>query len=50
MRRFLALATVALSLASFAAPAAAPTRCTEDMPCWDCHTMGNQLCGPTTEG
>lgn len=22
------------------------TICTEDMPCWDCETMGNQQCGP----
>lgn len=22
--------------------------CAEDEPCWDCHTMGNHLCGPTT--
>lgn len=21
-------------------------RCEEDMPCWDCHTMGNHQCGP----
>lgn len=20
--------------------------CREDMPCWDCATMGNQICGP----
>lgn len=19
--------------------------CAEDDPCWDCHTMGNQICG-----
>lgn len=19
--------------------------CTEDMPCWNCHTMGNRICG-----
>lgn len=23
--------------------------CTEDMDCWDCHTMGNLICGPVTE-
>lgn len=22
-----------------------PTHCTEDMPCWNCHTMGNHQCG-----
>lgn len=21
--------------------------CQEDEPCWDCDTMGNQICGPT---
>ena len=20
--------------------------CMEDMPCWDCETMGNRICGP----
>jgi len=24
-------------------------RCTEDMPCWNCHTMGNKICGPGHE-
>ena len=24
------------------------TVCTEDMDCWDCSTMGNLICGPTT--
>lgn len=25
----------------------APTQdCQEDMPCWDCNTMGNHICGP----
>lgn len=23
-------------------------RCEEDMPCWDCTTMGNRICGPIT--
>lgn len=23
--------------------------CTEDMKCWDCHTMGNHICGPGHE-
>lgn len=22
--------------------------CTEDMPCWDCETMGNKQCGTAT--
>jgi len=21
-------------------------RCEEDQACWDCHTMGNKVCGP----
>lgn len=25
-----------------------PISCQEDMPCWDCHTMGNLICGTTT--
>lgn len=29
-----------------AAPAPSPVaRCEEDMPCWDCRTMGNGICG-----
>lgn len=24
------------------------TPCTEDMPCWDCETMGNHQCGPVS--
>jgi hypothetical protein len=24
-------------------------RCEEDMPCWDCKTMGNKICGAETE-
>jgi len=27
------------------APATAPVMVTEDMPGWDCHTMGNRQCG-----
>lgn len=25
-----------------------PTPCMEDEPCWDCATMGNNICGPVT--
>lgn len=28
--------------------ATTPTACLEDMPCWSCETMGNQICGNTT--
>lgn len=24
--------------------------CTEDMDCWDCETMGDQVCGPAQRG
>lgn len=27
-----------------------PIRCEEDMPCWDCRTMGNKICGPNDPG
>lgn len=23
--------------------------CQEGQPCWSCHTMGNHLCGPTSD-
>lgn len=26
---------------------AAKRPCVEDMPCWNCHTMGNRVCGST---
>lgn len=26
-----------------------PLVCMEDMPCWDCKTMGNEICGPDYE-
>lgn len=37
--------------ATIAAPAKAPVQapiCHEDMPCWDCETMGNLICGNPT--
>lgn len=37
--------------ATIAAPVAAPVEapiCHEDMPCWDCATMGNLICGNPT--
>lgn len=53
----LAGGTAASNLAGVGAPtpsaavAAAPvTGCQEDMPCWDCETMGNLICGlPNTQ-
>jgi len=48
------LATLAVLLALAAwndaqVPTTPPTTtvCMEDMPCWDCNTMGNLVCGPT---
>lgn len=46
------LVGLALGL-GFSAPAPAPvhhggTRITEDDPRWDCHTMGNRVCGRPT--
>lgn len=37
------------NLLSIFQPASAPESiaCEEDMPCWDCATMGNAQCGPT---
>lgn len=32
--------TMAIGLAQGSA------KCTEDMACWDCKTMGNKVCGP----
>lgn len=31
--------------AKYLLPCTMPVECTEDMPCWDCSTMGNQICG-----
>lgn len=45
----LALAVAALTGCHREAPTTTPTRCEEDMPCWDCHTMGNRVCGPTDQ-
>lgn len=38
-----------LVLAPLLGPNRSPIRCTEDMACWDCTTMGNRVCGPTSE-
>lgn len=61
MRRFLLVLVLCLPPALAAGPAVSwaksqmsggqmfpgqPQECTEDMPCWDCHTMGNRICGP----
>lgn len=27
-------------------PTTSVVRCEEDQPCWDCHEMGNRICGP----
>lgn len=45
------LAIVALIVGLFIANAIGVSKfedanCEEDMPCWDCETMGNLICGP----
>ena len=37
--------TAPTSITATTAPFEA-TACEEDMPCWDCATMGNRICGP----
>lgn len=50
--RFLKVAAAAVVVSAAAlvsAPAITTTdvaACLEDMACWDCATMGNQICGP----
>ena len=48
MRRVLLVAALLVGGCSVTAPDTASTRCEEDQPCWDCETMGNRICGPTT--
>lgn len=44
----LAILIALIGILVLASPAtgSAPTRCAEDDPCWNCHTMGNLICGP----
>jgi hypothetical protein len=43
----LSLALLAGATNCPAEPAPKPsTKCQEDDPCWNCHTMGNKKCGP----
>lgn len=39
---------VATTTAPHAPELTASPVCEEDMPCWDCATMGNRMCGPQT--
>jgi hypothetical protein len=52
MKRYVTAGLLALALAGCTQthiPQPRPTpRCEEDQPCWDCRTMGNHICGPTT--
>ncbi len=58
LRYLIGAGLVALTLAADATPAEpvrigqpAAVRCTEDMSCWNCHTMGNKRCGnPHVDG
>lgn len=46
------IAGIALALAMLLTPhpeIEPDQRCTEDMSCWDCTTMGNRICGPDYE-
>lgn len=51
MRKLLAVGVCVLALAGcdlrqvVKLGPAMSVRCTEDMACWDCHTMGNHVCG-----
>jgi hypothetical protein len=52
--RALAIGASALALLGAGAGAqhkqhAPPNHCQEDMPCWNCHTMGNHKCGRAHE-
>lgn len=59
MRDLVMPALVVLALMLVVVAAMAPTDlqiiphkqdCTEDMSCWNCHTMGNRECGPHKHG
>lgn len=45
MRALLSAFTVVLTLA-LPASVGAPQKVYEDSPQWNCHTMGNRVCGP----
>jgi hypothetical protein len=49
--RFALAVGIAMSASLPAGPAgqAEPAACMEDMPCWDCATMGNLICGPSEQ-
>lgn len=44
MRR-IAAAVLALALLGWCGGGAHTQRCEEDQACWNCHTMGNRVCG-----
>jgi hypothetical protein len=50
MRKFIAVAILASGMFLANPVGLSDTqqvKCEEDMPCWDCETMGNGLCGST---
>lgn len=57
MNRRLALALTALSLTLIPVAACStdvrtadrPAVCQEDDPCWDCHSLGDRVCGPVND-
>lgn len=40
-----ATSTTSTTVPAVVAATPPTTRCQEDMPCWNCHTMGNHVCG-----
>lgn len=44
MRNLLLALSVAATI--MVGPVVNTQGCEEDQPCWDCHTMGNKVCGP----
>lgn len=44
---FLAMLLALAAIAPVEALNSSDSRCEEDMPCWNCETMGNKICGPS---
>jgi hypothetical protein len=42
---FIATVLVSRTVTGLLAPPQITPVCEEDMPCWDCTTMGNRICG-----
>ncbi len=48
-RTFVQVIVIGFSINQRMNPHPKPVRCEEDMPCWDCTTMGNKVCGPQVD-